>query len=863
MSNIDLSFSNPWILILIIPLLFLTVFPYLRLNKKRRTKKHFVSLICRCLAIVLLVVMLSGVTYMSKLDDASVIILVDLSDSTLPMRDSMDSFTKELLENVDKDVKIGIMAFADNCIYELKLDSNDEFTSLSDLRTEPVASATNIEDALRMAALEIETDTYGRVILLSDGKETKGNAETTAVELAYQQIRVDCAFFSTENTGSDEVQINDMSIPENAYAGDAFTVSITVNSTVQTSGVLTIYDDDSKSMTKEVAIEKGINTYTLEATTTYSGVHTFKVDLKAASDSITQNNTFYSYIKILGSPNILVVDGTGSEYYQLSSVLGDNYKIQKTRPGNVPTSLAEIQKFDEIILMNVSASDLPEGFDELLEQYVKALGRSVFTTGGDNTYYYGSMKGTRFEDLLPINIEVDDDNSGSTALVILIDCSSSMQGTPTMLAKEGAINCVNALGDNDYVSIISFSGRTEIAYPLTSASNRTKVNAAINALTNSRGTYLYDAVNEAYNQLEGSDADNKHVIILSDGEPADSGYASVIQTMRSEGITTSTIFCSYDVSYVSDLMESLANLGGGQYYEVGDISDLPEIMLNATQSLLTSYIKKGTFTPSIGQVSAVLSGVSNIPELDGYIITSIKNGATNVLYSDENYPIYAEWKYGLGKVVSFMSDLSGDWSDTFMSDEQGVKFIQNIITYLIPRENQTTGLTVDIKNNGSQANICAKTVDNTGYSTVEAVVMTPKGDSYTVILNAVSLGAYESTIETLEEGVYTLFVQQTSSDGELLGYREAAVASSYSAEYDAFLEGGDILLESISNLTGGELMSNCQELLSVETTLSEIEKNLYIPLGLIATFLLLADLVMRNAKWEDIKAFFKFKNIKI
>ncbi len=857
MSNIDLFFSSPWILILIIPLLFLTVFPYLRLNKKRRTKKHLISLICRSIALVLLVVMLSGVTYMSKLDDTSVIILVDLSDSTLPMRDSMDSFTKELLENTDKDTRIGIMAFADSCVYELRLDSGNEFTSLSDLKAESVGSATNIEDALRTAASEIETDTYGRVILLSDGKETKGNAETTAVELAYQQIRVDSVFFSKENSGSDEVQINDMSIPENAYAGDTFTISITVNSTVETSGVLTIYDDNSEVMEQEVTIQKGINTYTLETTTTYSGVHTFKVVLDASSDSITQNNLYYSYIKILGSPNILIVDGTGSESRQLRSVLGDNYKIQKTPPEYVPNTLAEIQKFDEIILMNVSASDLPEGFDELIETYVKALGRSVFTTGGENTYYYGSMKGTRFEDLLPINIDVEDNDTGSTALVIVIDCSSSMQGTPIMLAKEGAINCVNALDDTDYVGIISFAGSTEIVSPLTSAANRKTVNAAIDALMNSRGTYLYDAVVEAYDQLKDSDAENKHVLILSDGEPADSGYASVIQTMRSEGITTSTILCGYDITYVSSLMQSLANLGGGQYYEVDDIIDLPEIMLNAAQSLLTSYISEGIFTPTIGQVSAVLSGVSSIPELGGYIITSIKNGATNVLYSDENRPIYAEWKYGLGRVVSFMSDLSGDWSDTFLSDEQGIKFIENIITYLIPRENQTTGLTVDITKKGSQANICAKTVDSTNNSKVEAVVMPPKGDRYTVILNAVSSGVYESTIETMEEGVYTLFVQQTDTDGELLGYREVAVASSYSAEYDAFLEGGDKLLESVSNLAGGELMSTCQELLSVETSPSEIEKNLYIPLGLIATFLLLADLVMRNTKWQDIKMFFR------
>jgi hypothetical protein len=262
-------------------------------------------------------------------------------------------------------------------------------------------------------------------------------------------------------------------------------------------------------------------------------------------------------------------------------------------------------------------------------------------------------------------------------------------------------------------------------------------------------------------------------------------------------------------------------------------------------------------TPQVGQISAVLSGVSDVPELGGYITTTIKGGAANVLYTEENRPVYAEWEYGLGRVASFTSDLSGYWSGTFLDDLQGVRFVQNIISGMIPGENTTTGLTVDITKNGARASVQAKTLDDSGNAIVEAAIVSPNGDSYTIPFSAVSPGVYEAAMETADEGVYTMFVQQTDAEGQLVAYREAAVAASYSAEYDAFLDGGDVLLASVSNLTGGQVMESGADLFGVEMPPNETEKNPYIPLGLLVALSLLADLAMRNAKWKDIRIFFR------
>lgn len=854
MKSFDFSFSSPWMLLLILPLLALTVLPFVRLPKRRKTKKLLISLVCRCLAVALLATTLSGATYVSKSDDVSVMVLADLSDSTLPMRASMENFVQELLQNADKDTEIGLMAFADNCVYELQLGDSSEFTDFDSLSAEPVGGATDIEDALRTAYSYLNTDTCGRIILLSDGKETEGNAAAAAVEIAYQQIRVDTVLFDTENSGGSEVQINDVDMPESAYTGNAFDITVTLDSTAATSGTLSVYDNGDLAAEMDVSVSEGVNTFTLQDTASYSGVHTFQTTLSADDDSIDQNNSYYSYIQVSGLPNILLIDGTGSESAKLLNVLQDTYKITKVSALSAPDSLAELQNYDEIILMNASTDDLPSGYDALLDDYIQVLGRSVFTTGGTNTYYYGNMANTAFSDFLPVNVDLsDEEDSGSTALMILIDSSSSMTGTPFSLAKQGAINSVNMLDDQDYVGIISFSGNTKVVSDLISAKNKDSVISAINALSNSRGTYLTDAIEEAYDQLKESDADTRHVIIISDGNPQDSGYNSVVKNMYADGITTSTIMIGDESS---TLMKSLAEIGGGNFYDVDNVSDLPDVMEDETESVLTSYINEGIFTPTVGTISGVLSGVDSLPELDGYITTSLKSGATNVLYTDDSRPIYAEWDYGLGKVASFTSDLSGDWSSAFLSEEDGIRFIENVISSLIPDENTTTGLTVDVTQDGSQVTLEAQTADSSGDSSVTAVVVPPEGDSYSVTLNAVSPGTYTGTMETSGEGVYTLLVQQSDASGSLIAYRQTAVAASYSAEYDAFLEGGDTLLENISTLSGGELMTSAADLFRVKLEPTETEKSLYLPLVIMAALLLLTDLVLRNIKWKDIKMLF-------
>ena len=84
MTNFRINYSHPWLLLLIIPAILLTLWPYLRINKKyRRTRNRVISVTLHIIAMVLAVNLLAGITFSYEIPNKEneVILLVDVSDS--------------------------------------------------------------------------------------------------------------------------------------------------------------------------------------------------------------------------------------------------------------------------------------------------------------------------------------------------------------------------------------------------------------------------------------------------------------------------------------------------------------------------------------------------------------------------------------------------------------------------------------------------------------------------------------------------------------------------------------------------------------------------------------------------------------
>ena len=112
------------------------------------------------------------------------------------------------------------------------------------------------------------------------------------------------------------------------------------------------------------------------------------------------------------------------------------------------------------------------------------------------------------------------DKPTTSDVVLVIDTSGSMKDYGRMQAAKDAANAfVDKLlpSDNTRIGVASFASNANALQPLTN--DPADLRRKINSLRADGGTFTQAGVRQARAMLQNSDADNKHIVLLSDGEP--------------------------------------------------------------------------------------------------------------------------------------------------------------------------------------------------------------------------------------------------------------------------------------------------------------------------------------------------------
>ena len=399
--------------------------------------------------------------------------------------------------------------------------------------------------------------------------------------------------------------------------------------------------------------------------------------------------------------DILILEGKEGEGARLAELLYEKFDVTVLSFDDdietIPSALPELCEYEEIILVNVAYSDMPAGFEEMLNTYVYELGGGLFTVGGSlnddgtpHAYNRNDIAASKyFKQMLPVNAI---DYTPPIAVVIVVDASASMSMGKLDAAKEGAEACLDALDDKDWCGVVSFDTRASEDLSIRPVTEREVIRDSIKKVGSdgaSGGTIFSSAIMTAGNALSVIDnVERKHIILVTDGNPGDrlEEYQKYIEDNLAKGITMSIVTINNEDSSLREQMSEAANVGGGFYYNILT-SDMQKIV-NETQKDIAFInfpeIPYGeSFTVTVKDESFATEGVDNafLPNLSGFYSTKEKDGASVVLVGNY-FPIYAEWQYGIGNVGSFMCDLSGIWSDEFMNDVVGQNIIMNIVSSL-------------------------------------------------------------------------------------------------------------------------------------------------------------------------------------
>ena len=98
-------------------------------------------------------------------------------------------------------------------------------------------------------------------------------------------------------------------------------------------------------------------------------------------------------------------------------------------------------------------------------------------------------------------------------------------------------------------------------------------------------------------------------------------------------------------------------------------------------------------------------------------------------------------------------------------------------------------------------------------------------------------------LESGEEGVYTLALQHGDTE------KKASVYLSYAPEYETGrADAGRELLQSVSALTGGEMLAAAENVLQTEKSTAAVVHSMVLPLAVLAALLFFAELAVRRLR---------------
>ena len=842
----SLEFARPLLLLLLPAYIALIYLIDRRGGRRSRRIKHRVARVMRCLLTCLCVLALAAPSVVLPGGQQAVWILADASASARGMQDQMTQSVRTALENKDASVNAGVIAFGGNAMVEKPLAQDGTYNGVT---TAVDAQASDLSSALTLASALLPEDAQGRIVVLSDGATE--DVRAAAQQLAARGVTVDFQSFSGD--ALPDAQISQLNVPSRVYQGQSFTVTVQVTANHDTTGTLVLYQNRTPVSSREVTLRRGDNTFTFRDTAADTGVVTYEARLISEGDSCAQNDSMGGYVYVQGAPKLLLVEGRQGEGSEMAAMLSAAaMQYETVLPAQLPYDAEQLRQYDGVVLVNVDYDAADEEQWAALDSAVRVLGRGLTVIGGDSSYALGGYRGSRLEDMLPVTIDVRNKlDLPSLALMLVIDKSGSMSdgmfGTTRLeLAKEAAMRAAEVLTPNDQVGVIAFDDAAKWVVNLQKAEDVEAIQNQIGTIRPGGGTAFFTALYEATYALMNAQAQQKHIIFLTDGEAGDTGYLQLCDIMQQNDITLTTVAVGSGADQAT--LRTLAQQGGGRAYAANEFDNLPKIFTKETYLVSGSYVQNRTFTPVITEQSA-LTDFDGFPQLSGYLAATEKSLAAVSLMSDREDPILAWWQYGAGRVVAFMADSRGAWTSEFLQWDQAAAFYGGMAAFTLPGEEREGQLTTERQGDALRIVYTAPEDAQTGLST-SVTALLPDGTQTQLALQESAPGVYEGEIAAAQLGAYALRVEQRDASGELQRVMEGGAVNGYSGEYDLRNQNAESTLPYLSALTGGREITDSAEMLKSTHAVVRARRDLTQPLLWALMVLLLCDIALRRLSWD-------------
>jgi Mg-chelatase subunit ChlD len=777
------------------------------------------SLAARLLILLLVVLAIAGLRIKTESRDLALIFLVDVSASvaTEQQRDVLDTINREIARAAPGDY-IGVIAFGREPSVELAPTRKERLGDwrIEEINSNPPRDYTDVAAALRLAAAIVPESAVGRFVLMSDGNENLESAVEEAQLLRAERIEVYTRALATASDRGRqhrEIAVRDLAAPEMLAEGEAFDLRVTVDSTIDAEAALRIFRNDTLVAERSVRLASlGENVFIVPQRNEQRGFYTYRAEIEAVeADSFVQNNSRETFTIVEGRPRTLYATGDAQPSPAMMRVLAEgNFDAEVRGATTLPATLAGFQHYDLVIFDNIPASALTPGQMKMVQSYIRDLGGGFIMIGGDQSFGPGGYYKTPVEEALPVSLDVrQKKHFPSLAIVLVIDKSGSMGGTKMQLALEAASATVDFLSERDSVGVIAFDDQAAPVVQLKKVEDKKSIIGEINAIQPIGGTNMYPGLKQAYEWLSASDAQIKHMIVLSDGQSQDGDFAGIAQSARDAGITISGVAVGEDADL--ETMKYISEIGGGRFYAADSPDSLPRIFTREAFLASRSTIIEEPFAPRPVRPTQATAGVDwgAAPQLGGYVGTAerdqLNSPAITSLVTHKDDPLYAVWQYGLGRSAAFTSDAKPKWATGWMGWPGFGQFWTQALRDTLRREGAgDLSPRVDIA--AGRGHVAVEAVDADGAFKnnlrLRAHIVAPDLSASDVVLEQTAAGRYEGHFPATPRGAYLVSVtEEGGSSAPVTG-----AVNSYSPEF-SITSADASLLERLLEATGGRALA--------------------------------------------------------
>ncbi|MGH7816677.1 MAG: VWA domain-containing protein, partial [Candidatus Binatia bacterium] len=486
---------------------------------------------------------------------------------------------------------------------------------------------TDIEAALQAALAQVGEGRQGRILLVSDGNENRGQTTRVITLLRSQGVSVWTLPVGLAR-GRNEIYLSDLTLPRQVDSAEGFEIRAVVESGRAAPARIRLLRDGEIHSQQDMRLKAGSNPLSFRDSLKERGNHNYELLVESPDDTLAENNLLQGVVEVKGPPRVLMLSAQAENQRALARVLEvQGYAVVESAPDKHPLSLAELSAFDLLVLDNVPAFQLSHAKMENIEKYVRDLGGGLWVVGGSQSYGAGGYFRTPLERILPVDMRPPARlEMPHVALLFVIDKSGSMgaggEGSTKLdLAKAAAIAAADIMNPTDQVGILAFDANWDWALPFRQVGKGEWLSSGLAGLQSDGGTDLYKAMLEAERGIAGKQAAIKHVIVLSDGLTDKADFNSLVGKMARDGMTVSTVSVGNDADV--QLMADIAKVGKGRGYVALDPQTIPQIFTTETLLISRDLLIEKSITASVVAPTGPLKGIpqNHLPPLRGYVLT--------------------------------------------------------------------------------------------------------------------------------------------------------------------------------------------------------------------------------------------------